>query len=133
VFRNAPHNAQVLIGNNGMHAGVVMPESEPPLSDPSALLDASIQVSRSGAALGTADGRALPEGPFGSLVRLAEHLAGVGQYLQRGQIVLTGSPLPLYRVAEGERIEVSCDRSEKVVCLIAKPAPCQDLSRKKPV
>lgn len=120
MFRNTPHNAQELIGNNAIHAGVVLPPSEPSLSHPLALLDASIQVSRNGVTLGTADGRTLPEGPFGSVVRLATHLAEFGQFLRRGQIVLTGSPLPLYRVADGERIEVSCDKSETVVCLISK-------------
>ena len=122
VFRNTPHNAQELIGNNGLHAGVVLPPSEPPLSHPSVMSDASIQVSRNGDILGAADGRALPEGPFGSVVRLASHLAKFGRILQRGQIVLTGSPLPLYRVTGGERIEVSCDRSGTAVCLISRPA-----------
>jgi 2-keto-4-pentenoate hydratase len=121
VFRNTPHNAQELIGNNAIHAGVVLPPSEPPLSHPWELLDASIQVSRNAATLGAADGRALPEGPFGSVVRLARHLAEFGRHLQRGQIVLTGSPLPLYRVAGGDRIEVSCDISETVVGLISCP------------
>lgn len=121
VFRNTPHNAEELIGNNAIHAGVVLPPSEPPLSHPSALLDASIQVSRNGATLGTADGRALPEGPLGSVVRLAKHLAGFGRFLRGGQIVLTGSALPLYRVAEGERIEVSGDRFGTVVARISRP------------
>jgi 2-keto-4-pentenoate hydratase len=122
VFRNSPHNAQELIGNNAIHAGVVLPPSEPPLRHPSALLDASIQVSRNGVALGAADGRTLPEGPFGSVMRLVRHLAGFGRILQRGQIVLTGSPLPLYRVTGGERIEVGCDRFETVCVLISRPA-----------
>ena len=59
------------------------------------------------------------EGPLGSLVRLAQHLERFGQFLQRGQIILTGSPLPLYRGADGEKIEVSCDRSETVVAVIS--------------
>ncbi|HYW47197.1 MAG TPA: fumarylacetoacetate hydrolase family protein [Bryobacteraceae bacterium] len=122
VFRNTPHNAQELIGNNAIHAGVVLPPSEAPLSRPSELSDASIQVSRNGVTLGAADGRALPEGPFGSVVRLARHLAGFGRILERGQIVLTGSPLPLYRVAGGERIEVSCNGSGTVVCVVSRPA-----------
>jgi 2-keto-4-pentenoate hydratase len=46
VFRNRPHNAQELVGNNAIHAGAVLPLREPPLNDPSALLDASIQVLR---------------------------------------------------------------------------------------
>jgi 2-keto-4-pentenoate hydratase len=119
VFRNTPHNAQELIGNNAIHAGVVVPQSEPALTDPSALLDASIRVSRNGVPLGIAVGRDLFEGPLGSLVRLAQHLERFGQFLQRGQIILTGSPLPLYRVADGEKIEVSCDRSETVVAVIS--------------
>jgi 2-keto-4-pentenoate hydratase len=120
VFRNAPHNAQELIGNNAIHAGVVLPPAEPPLSNPAALADASIQVSINGTTLGKADGRALPDGPLGSVVRLAEHLAGFGRFLQRGQIVLTGSTLPLYRVTGGERIDVSCDRSETVTAFLAR-------------
>ena len=120
VFRNTPHNAQELIGNNAIHAGVVFPPSEVPLNHLSALLDASIQVSRNGTTLGTAAGRALPQGPFASIVRLVEHLARFGRLLQRGQLVLTGSPLPLYRVTDGERIEVSCDRSGTVVAFISR-------------
>jgi 2-keto-4-pentenoate hydratase len=122
VFRNTPHNAQELIGNNAIHAGVVMPLAEPRLSNSAALSDASIQVSINGNILGTADGRALPEGPLGSIARLAEHLAGFGRSLQRGQLVLTGSTLPLYRVTGGERIEVSCDLSSMVVGLILRQA-----------
>jgi 2-keto-4-pentenoate hydratase len=121
VFRNTPHNAQELIGNNAIHAGVVLPMTETALTDPSVLLDTSILVSRNGVTLGTANGRALPEGPFSSLIKLAEHLAGFGVILREGQIVLTGSPLPLYRVARGDLIEVSCDRSEMVSCLISGP------------
>jgi 2-keto-4-pentenoate hydratase len=120
VFRNTPHNAQELIGNNAIHAGMVVPHSEPLLTDPSALLDAQIRVSRNGAIAGIAVGGALLDGPLGSLVRLAQHLEGFGRSLQRGQIILTGSPLPLYRVTDGEEIEVSCDRSDAVVAAISR-------------
>ncbi|MEO8663717.1 MAG: fumarylacetoacetate hydrolase family protein [Bryobacteraceae bacterium] len=119
VFRNIPHNAQELIANNAIHAGAVLPRSESPLTDPSLLLDATIQVALNGVALGTATGRALPEGPFGGLVRLAEHLARFGQTLRHGQLVLTGSPLPLYRVNPGDRIEVTSDTSEPTTVRIS--------------
>jgi 2-keto-4-pentenoate hydratase len=102
------------------YAGVVKPPVEPPLSNPALLLGASIQVSINGTTVGVADGRALPEGPFGSVVRLAEHLARFGRFLQQGQIVLTGSPLPLYRVTDGERIEVSSEVSGTVVGFISR-------------
>ena len=120
VFRNAPHNAQELIGNNAIHAGVVLPAAEQALRDPSALLDASIRVSRNGELLGSATGRALPEGPFGGVLRLAEHLAKCGRSLRRGDLVLTGSPLPLYRVANGDRIEVNSDISPAVTVIVSK-------------
>jgi 2-keto-4-pentenoate hydratase len=70
--------------------------------------------------VGIAVGGALLEGPLGSLVRLAQHIEGFGRSLQRGQIVLTGSPVSLYRVADGEEIEVSSDRSETVVVIISR-------------
>jgi len=135
VFRNTPHKVQELIGNNALHAGVVLPASEPPLSDPLVLLDSSVTVSKDGAILGTASGRALPEGPFGSVVRLAEHLARFGRFLRRGQIVLTGSPLPLYPVAAGDLIDVSSDRSETVVCLIRSSSvdSCGAASKRTPL
>jgi 2-keto-4-pentenoate hydratase len=121
VFRNTPHNAQELIGNNAIHAGAVVPPSELPLSHLSDLLNAEIQVSRNGVLLGSAHASTLPEGPLGSVVRLAEHLAKFGRILQRGQIVLTGSPLPLYRVAGGERIEVSSNQLGTVAAAISTP------------
>jgi 2-keto-4-pentenoate hydratase len=122
VFRNTPHNAQELIGNNAIHAGAVLPIAEAPQRDISELLDASIEVRRNGEVLGTATGRALPNGPLGSLVTLAEHLERFGLYLRRGDLVLTGSPLPLFRVCDGELIEVCCDRWEFVSARIAKSA-----------
>jgi 2-keto-4-pentenoate hydratase len=119
IFRNTPHNAQELIANNAIHAGAVIPSLEPPLTDPALLLDATIQVAQNGITVGTATGRALPDGPFGSLLRLAEHLAKFGQTLRRGQLVLTGSSLPLYRVSPGDRIEVTSETSEAVMARIS--------------
>lgn len=119
VFRNTPHSVQELIGNNAIHAGVVLPPSEPALRTPAALADALIRVSKNGDTLGIADGTALRDGPFGSVVRLAEHLAGFGLTIQRGQIILTGSLLPLYRMSGGEQIEVSSDTLGTVVAFVS--------------
>ena len=110
VFRNSPHTAQELIGNNAIHAGAVLPLEEADLADPDDLLDQPLSVWKNGQLLGTATGRAIPDGPFGSLMRLAEHLERFGRTLERGQLALTGSPLPLYRVTAGDRIEVRCDK-----------------------
>ena len=115
VFRNAPPTAQELIGNNAIHAGAVLPAAvlsghEPRLEDPGQVLDEPLSVRKNGELLGTATARMLPDGPAGSVARLAEHLARFGRRLRGGQIVLTGTPLPLYRVAEGDCIEVECER-----------------------
>lgn len=121
IFRNDPHTAQELIGNNAIHAGVVMPGVEPPLTDPALVQDIPITVSINGAVLGTSSGRALPGGPLASVVRLAEHLAKFGRSIRAGEIVLTGSPLPLYRVGAGDRIEVTSGGSIAVRARIAGP------------
>ena len=136
VFRNARHTAQELIGNNAIHAGVVLPMTEPALNDPSELVNTSLQVFLNGTPLATATGGMLPGGPFGSLVRLAEHLQVCGRTLRRNDLVLTGSPLPLYRVSGGARIEVICSRSETVVAMVlergdelaARHAPAQNVN-----
>jgi 2-keto-4-pentenoate hydratase len=125
VFRNAPHDAQELIGNNAIHAGAVLPPVESPLRDISELLNAEVEVYINGEVLGTATGAALPEGPAGSLVRLVEHLARYGRTLRAGQIVLTGSPLGLYRVSGGDRIEVRSTLSSTVTASVLVGRPFQ--------
>jgi 2-keto-4-pentenoate hydratase len=108
--RDAPWTAAELVASNCIHAGVILPETEPPLADPRHLLDEPLSVYRNGELLGVACGSVLPGGPLASLERLADHLAQYGEPLLAGEIVLTGSPLPLYRVAPGDRIDVVSGR-----------------------
>ena len=110
----AGKRAQELIANNGMHAGVVLPEKEGRFRSADELLDEKISVLRDGVVLGDATGRALPAGPLASLIFLVEQLRRIGKSLCRGQIVLAGSPLPLYRAEPGDRFEVNCDRLPRV-------------------
>lgn len=119
VFRNAARTAQELVGNNAMHAGVVLPLHESELQDPDALLEDPISVYRNSEILGTATGRVLPSGPFGSVVRLAEHLSRLGHCLHRGQIVLTGSPLPLYPATRGDHIVVTSKNTAAITAIIS--------------
>ena len=121
VFRNPPPTAQELIGNNALHAGIVLPRDEPPLARPDRLLEEWVAVAKNGEPLGTGWGRDLPGGPFASIARLAEHLGRFGIRLRRGQLILTGTPLPLYRVKEGDRIEVTCGRSGPVIATFTTP------------
>ena len=110
----AGKRAQELIANNGMHAGVVLPEKEGRFRSADELLDEKISVLCDGVVLGAATGRALPAGPLASLIFLVEQLRKIGKSLGRGQIVLAGSSLPLYRAEPGDRVEVNCDRLPRV-------------------
>ncbi len=120
VVRRPPLTAQELIGNNAIHAGVVLPpEERRVLEGPAGLLDEPISVVRNGRVLGTSTGGALPGGPLGSVRRLVGHLAHFGQALRPDQVVLTGSPLPLYRTEPGDRFEVRSRRLQTVAAQVA--------------
>ena len=110
VFRGAAQTARELVGNNAIHAGVVLPGEEPALADLESLRGEPLVVCINGEERGTADGSALPETILANLRSVREHLDEFGIHLRPGQIVLTGSPLPLYRVQAGDRIDVRCPR-----------------------
>jgi 2-keto-4-pentenoate hydratase len=110
VFR-APssRHAEELIANNALQAGFILPSEETHF-DPQALDAETITVIRNGGVLGTANGAALSGGPLASLNWLAARLKDFGKALRPGHIILTGSPLPLYPVEPGDRLEVNCSR-----------------------
>jgi 2-keto-4-pentenoate hydratase len=114
VFRGPVATSQELIANNALHAGVVLPPLEIPCPDPAQLTSTTISVFRNSELLGSAKSDAIPGGPVASLAKVAEHLASTGGALQPGQIVLTGSPLPLYPVRSGDHIVVCGPESTKV-------------------
>lgn len=95
-----------LIANNGLHAGVVIPADEYGMNDPDRLLDEPISVRRNGHTIGQTTGNAIPGGPFGALCQIVDQLGLYRIRLKKDQLVLTGSPLPLYPVMPGDSIEV---------------------------
>lgn len=114
VFRGDPTERAVeLIANNAIHSGAVLPVEETPLCQVEDLLDAGLRVLRGSELLGEAPGRQLEGGPLSGIVRLVEHLTQHGHQLRRGQLVLTGSPLPLWPVSAGDQIAVRCDEFGK--------------------
>ena len=122
VIRNPPFTAQELIGNNAIHAGVVLPiEERRILRGPEELRDEHVTVVKNGENLATAAANALPGGPLGSVAELVKHLARYGQRLRRGQIILTGSPLPLYPAVPGDRFDVRCKRLAEVTAFVSEP------------
>ena len=114
VFRGAAPTAEELIANNALHAGVVLPPA-----GGSKELEDQISVFRNGELIGTEMSCAIPGGLFASLLRVAKHLASTGHGLRRGDLVLTGSPLPLYPVGPGDSITVSTPHSCEVRATVA--------------
>ena len=105
-----------LIASNGMHAGFVLAE-ESPRSGPSDLVH-SLSIRINGVRVGAVEGSGTFASASESLRWLAGRLAGIGLGLCEGQIILTGSPMPLFPVSAGNKIVVeatplgkSCARS----------------------
>jgi 2-keto-4-pentenoate hydratase len=117
VFRGTESNrAAELIANNTIHAGVVIADEQ---GDPNNFKPKSIlQVDRNGERLGETVVAHLRNGPFKIVAALLRHLQRRERHLKRDQIVLTGSPLPLWRVVPGDRITVHCHGLADVSCTI---------------
>ena len=114
VFRAATRTAQELIANNTMYAGVILPPIEPPLRDAFELVSNPISVFRNGELLGISTGGSIPGGPLASVLSIIRHLGSFGGTLRKGQILLTGSPLPLFPVEPGDHILVHSPRLGQV-------------------
>ena len=108
VIRGNGPSAAELIANNALHAGIVTANSRTILPGP-----CQISVSINGGQRGVA----APD-PFATLYPLAVLLKRFGIGLRRGHILLTGSPLPLYRVESGDRIDVDGSHTGKVAAKV---------------
>jgi 2-keto-4-pentenoate hydratase len=95
VFRRERTSAE-LISNNAIHAGVVLPVRR------DGILPEEISVSINGKLLGHAS----TLDTAASVDLVAAHLRSWGKQLEGGQIVLTGTTLPLYSVGSGDQIDV---------------------------
>jgi 2-keto-4-pentenoate hydratase len=101
VLRSPQPALAELIASNGMHAGFVLPENEAEggLGD----LD-SLSVWIDDERVGMVTGADVTELALRSVGWLADQLAKQGLSLTRGQVVLTGSLLPLYTLRPGSRV-----------------------------
>lgn len=92
-----------LVAGGGMHAGFVLPEDE----RESGLVELeSLSVTIDDQRMGMAAGADVAELAIRSLCWLAGRLAESGLALASGQVVLTGSLLPLYAVKPGDKVVV---------------------------
>ena len=114
VFRGDGPAAVELVANNAVHAGNVVPEARSGAREVGELEIAVVINAEE-------RGRAMVD-PFATMYELAERLRAFGISLHSGDILLTGSPLPLYRVGAGDEILVSCPTIGEVTASVAGPA-----------
>jgi len=96
---------QWLIASSGLHAGLVLAETESAFCG-SASLAHSLRICINEVIVGAVRDSASLICPIDSLRWLAGRLARFGIPLLKGQVILTGSPLKLYLVAPASRIVV---------------------------
>ena len=100
LFRAVGRTAAEVIANNAFHAGIVVPPRRASLRDREEL---PIRVSINGQEKGCET-----VNPLETLYQLASRLSSFGIVLSEGDVVLAGSPLPLYPVDIGDCIRVEC-------------------------
>jgi 2-keto-4-pentenoate hydratase len=95
--------AAALIASGGMHAGLVLPTRETTCPGQVPVLE-ELDVTINERLVGTTRESWTMDGPAATLRWLSTLLAGWGLQLRRGQVILTGSALPLYPVKAGDRV-----------------------------
>ena len=100
IFRGPSPSAAEIVANNALQAGIVVPEGRVTAgaADP---LDIRVTISDRVEETATVD-------PLETVYELASRLAVFGIKPRAGEILLTGSPLPLYPVVQGDGIQVQC-------------------------
>ena len=92
-----------LIASSGMQAGVVLPARETACSDGVPAIS-ELDVTIDDRVVGTTQEPWTMGGPAATLRWLSARLAESGLQLLRGQLILTGSALPLFPVKPGSRV-----------------------------
>lgn len=104
VLHEARSRGPELIASNGMHAGFVLAE-ESPRSVPSNRVH-GLCIRINGVRVGADEDSGTIASAGASLRWLAGRLEEYGLCLREGQIILTGSPMPLFPVSAGSKIVV---------------------------
>ena len=118
VFRAPRKTLAELVANNGLNAGIVLPDEAWLSSRASLAGDATLSVRINGEPVGAAGPFPMPGGAAASLTWLRDHLAGSGLGIEPGQIVLAGTTLGLYPVEPGDQIAVLLDDRLGVECSV---------------
>jgi 2-keto-4-pentenoate hydratase len=97
------HPGVPLIASGGMHAGLVLPVQETMCQDGVPLV-MDLELAINGRVAGRTEAPWPMDGPAAALRWLSAQLAEWGLQLLSGQVILTGSALPLFPVGPGSRI-----------------------------
>lgn len=100
IFRGPSPSAAEIVANNALQAGIVVPEARATAGTANPL-DIKVTISDRVEEAATVD-------PLETIHELASRLAVFGIKPKAGEILLTGSPLPLYPVGPGDDIRVEC-------------------------
>ena len=106
VLHSPEPSCQELIASNGMNAGFVVAESA---TRTRGTTNPGLTLSISNGDVGSVDKASAVARPIESLRWLASRFATIGIHLSRGKVILTGSPLKLFRVKPGMRVVVEAE------------------------
>jgi 2-keto-4-pentenoate hydratase len=119
VFRSETPTLQELVANSGLHAGVVLPDTDGAEWGGDEPLDGVLRVEINGRTVDEGPLSGVPGGPAGSVEWLRWHLEAYGRALRPRQLLLTGTPLGLYPVRPDDTVRVTAERLGTVEATVA--------------
>lgn len=110
VLRGKMNTLQELIANNGLNAGVVLPQVEGSARRSPSDMFEKLEVLINETLVDSGPLWSMPGGPREAINWLEDHLLQLGLSLRPGQLVLTGTPLALHRLKPGDRVRIVAGR-----------------------
>tara|TARA_B100000767_G_scaffold214603_1_gene202057 strand:+ start:110 stop:883 length:774 start_codon:yes stop_codon:yes gene_type:complete len=118
IFRAEQKTLAELIANNGINAGIILPQVNWQSSTKYLYKNAQLTLFINGSDIGTTGLWPNDDGPEASVTWLKNNLDDCGIKLKPGSIVLTGTALGLYSVKSGDEVTVHIDGQPLVSCTI---------------
>lgn len=118
VFRADRKTLSELIANNGINAGIVLPDNAWQQSPKHIHVDGVLSLRINGSEVGSAGLWPNDAGPDASLMWLKQNLEDRQTTLSPGDIVLAGTALGLYPVKDGDDVTVCIDQQPAVSCMV---------------
>ncbi len=119
VFRGARKTLPELVANNGINAGVVLPNEAATKAHDDWSASRKLSISINGAIIDTGDLWAMAGGALEAIEWLRTDLARFDGSIKPGDLILVGTPLVLHPVKPEDSVVVSVDGHDYVECHIA--------------